>query len=116
MRNEGKSRKTGYPFKIIFEGDNKVILQTITSNNLFTGEWKWNGGEIIVIVKIKDDELDSESNSETYKYFLSWNDDGESLLLKKMLITRPFKKKDGSMRQSWMSSLVFEEQPKLKPY
>jgi hypothetical protein len=117
MRNEGKSRKKGYPFLVSFLADGKVTVETMGESNIFKGSWAWNGGKITVKVKLEsDDRIKNNASSETYKYFLSWGSDKNYLHLEKMLITRPFKKDDGSMRQSWMSSLVFSDQPKLRPF
>jgi hypothetical protein len=117
MRNVGKSRKKGYPFLVSFLADGKVTVETMGESNLFKGNWAWNGGKITVKVKLESDgRIKNNASSETYKYFLSWGSDGNYLHLEKMLITRPFKKDDGSMRQSWMSSLIFSDQPKLRPF
>jgi hypothetical protein len=117
MRNEGKSRKKGYPFLISFLEEGKVEIETMGEGNLFEGDWKWHGSKITVTVKLElDGKVRKNVPSETYKYFLSWGSDGNYLHLEKMIITRPFKKDDGSMRQSWMSSLIFSDQPKLRPF
>ena len=117
MRNAGKSRKKGYPFLISFLEEGKVEIETMGEGNFFEGDWKWHGSKITVTVKLElDGKVRKNVPSETYKYFLSWGSDGNYLHLEKMIITRPFKKDDGSMRQSWMSSLIFSDQPKLRPF
>jgi hypothetical protein len=51
---------------------------------------------------------------ETYKYFLQWDEVMENeLLLEKMVVMRPFRTQDGAKRQSWMSSLSFQDKPRL---
>ena len=61
----------------------------------------------------KEDSVDEAL--ETYKYFLEWaGKDSNDLILKKIVLMKPFLKKDGSKRQSWMSSLIFDDDPRLK--
>ena len=117
MRNEGKSRKASYPFKIIFLEENKVQVETAGQEQIFSGTWKWGGDKITVSVHFENtNELGKVEPNETYNYFLSWEkDDGNNLYLDKMLITRPFLNEDGTRRQSWMSSLIFSDRPVLKP-
>ena len=117
MRNEGKSRKASYPFRIVFLENKKVQVETAGQEQAFSGTWKWGGDKITVSVNFeKKNELGKVEPKETYKYFLSWEkDDGNNLCLDKMLITRPFLNEDGTRRQSWMSSLIFSDRPVLKP-
>ena len=57
-----------------------------------------------------------DQDMETYKYFLKWDDSkGKDLILDKMVVMRPFRTGDGVKRQSWMSSLIFDEKPRLVP-
>ena len=77
----------------------------------------WSGASIVVTSKLPADKNAAvrDQNLETYKYFLQWDErDGNVLLLEKMVVMRPFRKQDGTKRQSWMSSLTFEEKPKLR--
>ena len=70
----------------------------------------------MVSAKLSMDEkaLLDEQEVETYKYFLEWDSEAsEDLLLEKMVILRPFRTKSGVKRQSWMSSLIFSEKPRL---
>ncbi|MEC8778565.1 MAG: hypothetical protein VXX28_05980, partial [Verrucomicrobiota bacterium] len=81
------------------------------------GEWQWASEKIVVAVSLPapQDSPQTLDGSETYKYFLEWSDeDAVDLLLEKMVILRPFLKKDGSKRQSWMSSLLFTDKPQLR--
>lgn len=118
MRNEGKSRKASYPIKFSFLADEKVRVETAVQDQIYNGSWKWGGDQITVSVNLKAaDERGKSLPQETYKYFLTWEKEGSgNLYLDKMLITRPFLNKDGSRRQSWMSSLVFSDRPLLKPF
>lgn len=117
MRNEGKSRKASYPFKISFLDGNLVQIDGQREGGDYFGEWKWAGEQISVQVSLdKRNKKNNEETEETYKYFFKWDKGkGENLSLEKMLIIRPFVNKDGSRRQSWMSSLVFTDRPILKP-
>jgi hypothetical protein len=63
-----------------------------------------------------EEAKDQGESLESYKYFLRWSEDGTGELeLEKMLVLRPFLKEDGSKRQSWMSSLIFPDPPRLEP-
>ena len=82
------------------------------------GQWKWASGRVVVLVELPPGEGAEAKgqSSESYKYFLRWSDDAAGELeLEKMVILRPFLKEDRSKRQSWMSSLIFPESPRLKP-
>ena len=117
MRNEGLSRKTSYPINIIFSDDGKVRVLG-SAGVAYSGESFWQGGYWVLSVRINeiDNQGKQEKDEENYKYFLRWSEKypGE-LELEKMIILRPFNKKDGSKRQSWMSSLHFKDKPRLKP-
>ncbi|MDG0963452.1 MAG: hypothetical protein P8P49_12515 [Opitutales bacterium] len=117
MRNEGKSRKASYPFKIEFLKDNLVQIETSQDDHAYTGTWKWGGDQISVSVAMGEEKKEMGNKpAETYKYFFTWEEEGgDNLYLEKMLITRPFLNEDGTRRQSWMSSLVFSDRPILKP-
>lgn len=118
MRNEGRSRKSAYPLEILFGPKGGVHVSGMGSLGKRSGEWKWSGERIVVQVKLPDGESSSGEiiPAETYKYFLSWSDiHPEELELEKLVVLRPFLKKDGSKRQSWMSSLFFSDTPRLKP-
>ena len=117
MRNEGKSRKASYPFRISFLEDDQVRIETAEKSLAYTGNWKWGGNQISVSVNLEREKTAGNSKpAETYKYFLTWEKDGGgNLYLEKMLITRPFLNDDGTRRQSWMSSLIFSDRPILKP-
>ncbi len=117
MRNEGKSRKDSYPFKISFLEDDQVRIETVEKDRAYIGNWKWGGNQISVSVNLEGEKKEMKSTpAETYKYFLTWDEKGgENLYLEKMLITRPFLNDDGTRRQSWMSSLIFSDRPVLKP-
>ena len=125
MRNEGLSRKESHPLKISFLGDGKAkVVGGVSENSLF-GDWNLASGKIIVSVKssgmmaVSADEIKTgkEGPEETYRYFLSWPEgSSDELELEKIVVLRPFLKKDGSKRQSWMSSLIFkkQERPRLR--
>ena len=117
MRNEGLSRKASYPINLAFESNNVVVVSGGATDLEMQGEWMWSGASIVVTSKLPADKNAAvrDQNLETYKYFLQWDErDGNVLLLEKMVVMRPFRKKDGTKRQSWMSSLTFEEKPKLR--
>ena len=116
VRNEGLSRKASYPLKLSFEGNGVARVKGV-GEEVLQGEWKWASEKLVVAVSMPTPPNPTQSleASETYKYFLQWSDTHPSeLLLEKMLILRPFLKKDGSKRQSWMSSLHFTDKPKLR--
>ena len=117
MRNEGLSRKTSYPINIIFSDDGKVRVLG-SAGVAYSGESFWQGGYWVLSVRMNeiDNQGKQEKDEENYKYFLRWSEKypGE-LELEKMIILRPFNKKDGSKRQSWMSSLHFKDKSGLKP-
>ena len=82
------------------------------------GQWNWAGSSIVVSAKLPAEEnsIGQDQDLETYKYFLQWDEKKtEDLLLEKMVVMRPFRKDDGAKRQSWMSSLIFDEKPRLSP-
>ena len=116
MRNQGLSRKASYPLKFSFMSDRKVIVKGGGENARMDGQWEWSGSKVVVSAKLSMDEkaLLDEQEVETYKYFLEWDSEAsEDLLLEKMVILRPFRTKSGVKRQSWMSSLIFSEKPRL---
>ena len=82
------------------------------------GEWVWAGSSIVISAKLPASEngMSGRPEKETYKYFLYWDEERfKDLLLEKMVVMLPFRKDDGSKRQSWMSSLNFDEKPRLSP-
>lgn len=116
MRNEGLSRKASYPLRLSFEDDGVARVKGV-GEEVLHGEWQWATEKIVVAVSLPapQDSPRTLDGSETYKYFLEWSDeDAVDLLLEKMVILRPFLKKDGSKRQSWMSSLHFTDKPQLR--
>ncbi len=118
LRNEGKSRKATYPLSILFGPNGGAHVSGLGSLGKRSGEWKWNGNRLVVQVNMPEGET-SEGQpipSETYKYFLKWSEvKADELELEKLVVMRPFLKEDGSKRQSWMSSLVFSDNPRLRP-
>ena len=118
MRNEGLSRKGSYPFSITFKKERQVLVRAGGNSMDMPGEWSWASGRIAAVVNLPAEESADEKDShmESYKIFLAWSeDDPGSLELEKMVVLRPFIKKDGTKRQSWMSSLRFPDRPRLKP-
>mgnify|MGYP000976879660 FL=1 len=119
MRNEGKSRKASYPLEILFGPRGGAHVSGMGSLGKRSGEWKWNGNRLVVQVKLPDGRNSAGEviPSETYKYFLQWaKSSPNELELEKLVVMRPFLKEDGSKRQSWMSSLIFADSPRLKPH
>ena len=117
MRNKGLSRKASYPINLAFEGNNAVVVSGGATDLEMLGEWMWAGSSIVVTAKLpaETNTIGRDEDLETYKYFLQWDEkDRDMLLLEKMVVMRPFRKQDGAKRQSWMSSLTFEEKPKLR--
>ncbi len=117
MRNQGLSRKASYPINLAFEKENQVMVTGGATDLTMQGEWMWSGSSIVVTAKLPADPMASgrDQDLETYKYFLEWDQqNGDTLLLEKMVVMRPFRKQDGAKRQSWMSSLTFKEKPKLR--
>lgn len=118
MRNLGLSRKSAYPIKISFDGGSDVTVKGGGSDLEMKGQWNWAGSSIVVSAKLPAEEnsIGQDQDLETYKYFLQWDEKKtENLLLEKMVVMRPFRKDDGAKRQSWMSSLIFDEKPRLSP-
>ena len=117
MRNEGLSRKASYPINLAFGDDENVVVTGGATDLEMKGEWMWAGSSIVVTAKLpaETNAIGRDEDLETYKYFLQWDEkDRDMLLLEKMVVMRPFRKQDGAKRQSWMSSLTFEEKPKLR--
>jgi len=118
MRNIGLSRKSSYPVKISFDEEREVRVKGGGSDLEMKGEWSWAGSLIVVSAKLPalENGLGQDQDMETYKYFLKWDESkGKDLILDKMVVMRPFRKGDGAKRQSWMSSLIFDEKPRLVP-
>ena len=118
MRNEGLSRKESYFFSLNFIDDEEVLVRGGGIANDLKGTWKWASGRVVVVVELPpaEEAKDQGESLESYKYFLRWSDDGTGELeLEKMVVLRPFLKEDGSKRQSWMSSLIFPDPPRLEP-
>ena len=116
MRNQGLSRKASYPINLAFERENQVMVTGGATDLTMQGEWMWSGSSIVVTAKLPADPMASgrDQDLETYKYFLEWDQqNGDTLLLEKMVVMRPFRKQDGAKRQRWMSSLTIKEKPKL---
>ena len=117
MRNIGLSRKASYPLKIRFLNDQKAVVEGGLLGNSLKGEWIWASDKIVLSVKVQisDDDQSGEGDMENYKYFFQPSENNSNVLeLEKIVILRPFLKKDGSKRQSWMSSLRFSEKPLFK--
>ena len=118
MRNDGLSRKESYPLSFDFIDAEEVLVRGGGIKRNLKGEWKWASGRVVVLVELPPGEgAEAKGQSpESYKYFLRWSDHAAGELeLEKMVILRPFLKEDRSKRQSWMSSLIFPESPRLKP-
>ena len=118
VRNDGKSRKASYPLEMLFGSKGGVHVSGVGSLGKRSGEWKWNGNRLVVQVKLPDGKNSAGEviPAETYKYFLQWSENAaDQLELEKLVVMRPFLKEDGSKRQSWMSSLIFSDNPILKP-
>ena len=118
MRNEGLSRKASYPLSLSFLDRGEARVEGAGANASLSGEWREVGGGVVVVAKLEPSKSTNEKEEflETYKYFLKWaNEESQDLLLEKIVLMRPFLKEDGSKRQSWMSSLVFSDLPRLKP-
>jgi len=117
VRNEGRSRKASYPLEIVFGAKGGVHVSGVGNLGRRSGEWKWNGSRLVVQVRLQGGE-DTDGEvipAETFKYFLRWSDENaDDLELAKLVVMRPFLKEDGSKRQSWMSSLVFSDNPRLR--
>jgi len=117
MRNPGASRKTSHPLRIHIKEGGDAVVEGGVAKTLIKGEWRQAGDGFVVVAKLAaSNKSEAESEPlETYKYFLEWAaDNSNDLVLKKIVLMKPFLKNDGSKRQSWMSSLVFEDNPKLK--
>ena len=115
MRNAGISRKSSYPLEIKMTKGGDAFVKGGATQSFLAGEWRQAGQGFVVITKLPAAKDNKDSDSlETYKYFLEWDAGKNDLVLKKIVLTRPFLKKDGTKRQSWMSSLIFDDNPKLK--
>ncbi|MEL0005284.1 MAG: hypothetical protein VW643_05755, partial [Opitutales bacterium] len=102
----------------LFGSRGGVHVSGVGSLGKRSGEWKWNGNRLVVQVKLPDGKNSAGEviPAETYKYFLQWSENAaDQLELEKLVVMRPFLKEDGSKRQSWMSSLIFSDNPILKP-
>lgn len=118
MRNEGFSRKESYPLKISFLEKGKARVKGGGTGSSLMGEWREVGEGVVVVAKLEPSKSNegNEEFLETYKYFLKWaGKESPDLILEKIVLMRPFLKEDGTKRQSWMSSLVFSDRPRLKP-
>ena len=115
MRNEGLSRKTSYPVRFVFEDGQRVLVERGSSLEVLDGEWRWAGNKIVLSVQmVEQKSLDQSMDAETYKFFLMWDKEGSgNLLLEKMVVMRPFFKKDGTKRHKTMSSISFPEMTKF---
>ena len=116
MRNVGLSRKASYPLILIFNFDGEVTVSGGGADAEVAGEWKWSGSSVVVTAKLpaERNSMGRGKDLETYKYFLQWDEVIEKeLLLEKMVVMRPFRTQDGAKRQSWMSSLSFQDKPRL---
>lgn len=116
VRNVGKSRKSSYPIEIIFGDKGGAVVKGAGMQVDKSGEWNRVGDRITVSIKLPKLKIEGDENmpEENYKYFMSWSaKNNEDLVLEKMVVMRPFVREDGSKRQSWMSSLIFSDQPIL---
>lgn len=117
MRNVGASRKAAYPLRIKFKDGGEAMVEGGAAKSSLSGEWRQAGQGFVVVTQLPPDRNDDLGDEalETYKYFLEWaGDESRDLVLKKIVLMRPFLRKDGSKRQSWMSSLIFADDPRLK--
>jgi hypothetical protein len=116
IRNVGKSRKSSYPIEIIFGGKGGAVVEGAGIAEARSGDWSRVGDRITVSIRLPEVAMTKGENlpEENYKYFMSWSPDhDDALVLEKMVVMRPFVKEDGTKRQSWMSSLIFSDQPLL---
>ncbi len=116
IRNVGKSRKSSYPIEIIFGEKGGAVVEGAGISEPRSGEWNRVGNRITVTIKLPktSTEQGGQMPEENYKYFMSWSSKNDhALVLEKMVVMRPFLREDGSKRQSWMSSLIFSDQPLL---
>ena len=114
IRNEGRSRKSSYPIEIIFGDKGGAVVEGAGIAEARSGEWSRVGRPNHSLHSIAQGCYDQggESTKENYKYFMSWSPNhDDALVLEKMVVMRPFVREDGSKRQSWMSSLIFSDQP-----
>ncbi|OUU26599.1 MAG: hypothetical protein CBC04_02525 [Verrucomicrobia bacterium TMED44] len=116
MRNDGLSRKASYPLILTFNAEDQVLVTGGGADAEMKGSWMWSGSTVVITAKMTSEANSAgrEQELETYKYFLQWDESvTKELLLEKMVVMRPFRTKDGSKRQSWMSSLSFKDKPRL---
>ena len=115
MRNEGLSRKTSHPVRFVFEENHRVLVERRSYLEVLEGEWRWAGNKIVITVQMVEEEsLEQNEDAETYKFFLIWdNESSGKLLLEKMVVMKPFFKKDGTKRQKTMSSISFPKMTKF---
>ena len=114
IRNEGRSRKSSYPIEIIFGDKGGAVVEGAGIAEARSGEWSRVGNRITVSIRLPKVAITKGENlpEENYKYFMSWSPNhDDALVLEKMVVMRPFVREDGSKRQSWMSSLIFSDQP-----
>ena len=116
IRNVGKSRKSSYPIEIIFGDKGGAVVEGAGIAEARSGDWSRVGEPNYCLHSIAQVAMTKGENlpEENYKYFMSWSPDhDDALVLEKMVVMRPFVREDGSKRQSWMSSLIFSDQPLL---
>jgi hypothetical protein len=116
IRNIGKSRKASYPIEIIFGDKGGAVVEGAGIAEARSGEWNRVGDRITVSIRLPKVSVTKGKDlpEENYKYFMSWSPSHvDTLVLEKMVVMRPFVREDGSKRQSWMSSLIFSDQPLL---
>ncbi len=116
IRNIGKSRKASYPIEIIFGDKGGAVVEGAGIAEARSGDWNRVGDRITVSIRLPKVSVTKGKDlpEENYKYFMSWSPSHvDTLVLEKMVVMRPFVREDGSKRQSWMSSLIFSDQPLL---
>ena len=105
------------PLRIHIKEGGDAVVEGGVAKTLIKGEWRQAGDGFVVVAKLAaSNKSEAESEPlETYKYFLEWAaDNSNDLVLKKIVLMKPFLKMMDPKGKVDEFSLVFEDNPKLK--